>query len=57
MDSTIPELIFSLVALAIGEVSLVLTAIMGSILSNTLFVLGVCFMAAAWDSDIDNLPR
>lgn len=57
MDSTIPELIFSLVALALGEVSLVQTAVMGSILSNTFFILGVCFMATAWDSDIDNLPR
>lgn len=55
--STAPELIFSLVALALGEVTVVQTAVMGSILSNTLLVLGICFVAAAWDQDIDDLPR
>ena len=36
---------------------MVQTSVMSSILSNTLLVLGICLVAAAWDEDIGELPH
>ena len=33
------------------------TAVIGSILSNTLLVLGLCYLAATWDNDMEDFPQ
>ncbi len=38
------------------ETAIAQTAITGGILSNTLLVLGTCFVFAGWSRDIDNFP-
>jgi Ca2+:H+ antiporter len=47
----------SIAALATGKISVAQTAVVGSILSNTLLVLGLCHLAATWDSDMEDFPR
>lgn len=50
-------MIFALVAVGLEKVSVVQTAVVGAILSNNLLVLGLCFIVAGWESDIDCFPR
>jgi Ca2+:H+ antiporter len=50
-------LIFSIAALATGKISVAQTAVIGSILSNTLLVLGLCYLAATWDGDMEDFPQ
>lgn len=54
---TAPELIFSLAALAFGKVTVAQTAVIGSIFSNNLLILGICFLVAAWGKDLQQFPR
>ena len=52
-----PELIFAITALLQNETTIVQTAITGSVLSSSLFVLGICFVIGGWDRDIKEFPR
>lgn len=56
MSSTAPELIFSIVALAYGKITVAQTAVIGATLSNNLLILGLCLLAATWEKDLDKLP-